>query len=279
MTGKKEKEHLSTEPMYSGGNFIDFPSSSEIFSIGYIDFISGHIKGNENILISQSMHDGYFSGCFATSKLYSPNPKITWGIRKTYDTFIEFWRNEKSQNIYSLACDEKFGFGVFLMEGFGTSQSIVTNTADIKKKWDDGFRITACAAQGSTFYIVMTKDTKEYQDCKAQTWFTRNAWSGVKSQIQKEWQNGERITGICYSTGLKQYFVVLTEMTAEQCYWWRGKSKEEALAHNKWLNEKYNEEFYPTIVFQDPTDNKILIVMTKDENRSGYEIKLQFKMK
>ena len=67
------------------------------------------------------------------------------------------WENGRSLNLYSLACDENLGFGVFFMENFGTGQSIVTNLLDISKKWEEGFKITACAARGSTSYIVMTK--------------------------------------------------------------------------------------------------------------------------
>ena len=276
MTGKKKRPR--TEPMYSGGNRTDFPITSGFNTIVYTNFIRGMIKNSQRILISQSMHDGRFSGCFATSKLYSPRPATTWGIRTNYDSFIELWRNEKSQNIYSLACDEKFGFGVFLMEGFGTSQLIVKDMFANMKKGDDGYSITACAARGSTFYTVMTKDTKEYQG-KAQAWFTRNTWIEVHREIQKEYKNGKAITGICYSTGLKQYFVVMTEMTAEQCYKWRGNSNKERIAHSKWMDEKHNEGFHPTIVFNDPTDDKILIVFTKDENRSGYLNRLRYEMK
>ena len=110
-----------------------------------------------------------------------------WWIRPNYDTFLEFvqkeWelKNGKSNQIYSLACDEKLGFGIFLMENFGASQTILTGTSDIEKKWDEGFRITACAAQGSSFYIIMTKSTKEYTG-KAQEWFIRS--QGTKSAMK-----------------------------------------------------------------------------------------------
>ena len=58
----------------------------------------------------------------------------------------------------------KVGFGVFLMENFGANQAIITNTSDIQKFWKDGFRISACAARGSTFYIIMTKGTNPKDD-------------------------------------------------------------------------------------------------------------------
>ena len=139
MTGKKRRP--STEPMYSGGTHLDFPRIIGFHLHDYTDFVSGNIKGTQRILISQSMHDRCFSGCFATSKLYCPKPALAWGNRKKYEAF-EMWKNTKSKNIYSLACDEKFGFGVFLMEGFGTSQSIVTSMykGNIRRQWDEGLR-------------------------------------------------------------------------------------------------------------------------------------------
>ena len=67
------------------------------------------------------------------------------------------------KQIYSVACDENFGFGVFFVEIYGTAQTIVTNTSDVVNKFREGFHITVCAARGSTCYIVMTKGTEEYK--------------------------------------------------------------------------------------------------------------------
>ncbi|KAJ7373211.1 hypothetical protein OS493_014359 [Desmophyllum pertusum] len=150
---------------------------------------------------------GTFGGCFAPSKRYSPRPAVSWGILKNYDTFLELVRkqwtskNGKCKRIYSLACDENLGFGVFFMENYGTDQTIITNTSDIKKKRGEGFKITACAARGSTFYVIMTKDTEEYKG-KAQTCFTRSTWTEANNEIQKEYKEGAVITGLCYSSGL-----------------------------------------------------------------------------
>ena len=163
------------------------------------------------------------------------------------------------------------------MENFGTSKTILTGTSDIEKKWDEGFRITACAAQGSSFYIIMTKGTKEYTG-KAQEWFTRSKWDEIRSEIDRGYKEGKRITGICCSTGLGQYFVVMTEMPEAQSYEWFEKSKEGYVATDKWTSEKWNDGLHPTIFFNDPTDNKILCVMTKDENRSDYQYKINTKL-
>ena len=270
MTGKKPRPR--TEPMYSGGNIYDFDITSGYDTVDYTDFIRSYIFNSENILISQSMQDGFFSRIFASSKLYNPRPATTWGIRRNYDEFRVFAKRErksvngKSKRIYSLACDEKFGFGVFFMEGYGTKQAIIDCTDDIREHWNDGRKITSCAALHSTFYIIMTKDTKEYHG-KQQKWFTRSTRRETKDEIRKGYRERKAITGICYASGLKLYFVVMTALRRAQCFKWFGTTKRRA--KRDWEDEKYDQGFHPTIIFNDPTDKKTLIVMTKDENRSG----------
>lgn len=72
-----------TEPMYSGGNRLEFPVTSEYNTVDYTDFIQGHITNTDNLVISQSMHGGKFSTIFAPSKLYSPKPAYKRGIRRS----------------------------------------------------------------------------------------------------------------------------------------------------------------------------------------------------
>ena len=272
MTGKKERPR--TEPMYSGGNCDDYPISSGYNSVTYTDFIASSIQNSQQILITQTIHNGRFSACFTTSKLYSPRPSCCWCIRPDYDTFAKFveekweWVNGESFHIYSLACDEKFGFGVFLMKKIGTAQTILTGTSNIKKKNDEGFRITACAARGSSFYIIMTKGTKEYTG-KAQRWFTRSTWKEISSELDRGYKEGKGITGICYSTGLGQYFVVMTEMPEGQSCKWFENTNEGHAARNDWMTKKREEGFSPSIIFNDPADDKFVIVMIHEKNRSG----------
>ena len=283
MTGKKLRPR--TEPIYSGGNRIDFRIPSGYDTVDYSDFISSHIFNSQDILISQSMHDGFFSGIFASSKLYNPRPATSWGIRRNYKEFSEFTKKEyklmsgikSRRRIYSLACDEKFGFGVFFMEGYGTKQFIIRNTDGIQNKVDDDLRITSCAALDSKFYIVMTKDTKEYHG-KQQKWFTRSTWKETNDEIQEGYQEGKAITGICYSSGLKLYFVVMTASMGRQCSRWFD-TTEGREAGIDWENKKYDEGFHPTIIFTDPTDNKTLIVMTEDKNRSAYVSRADYKLR
>ncbi|KAL9953313.1 hypothetical protein ACROYT_G040711 [Oculina patagonica] len=224
MTGKfEEGERPSTEPMYSGRNRDDFPITSGYHGlVNYGHFIKSHTQNSENILICQSMHNVHFCGCFAPSKRYSPRPAVTAflynGSPEVVLSALKYKLFLTSRyNIYSLTCDENIGFTIFFMKYYGTDQTFLTNTFDIQEKWTEGFKITACAARGSTFYVIMTKDTKEYKD-KTQTWFTCSTRERLNSKVQEKYEEGKAITGICYSTGLKKYFVVMTETPEGQTY-------------------------------------------------------------
>ena len=211
--------------MYSGENRQDFPVTNGYDTVDYTDFISSHVFNSQNILISQSMHDGFFSGIFASSKLYNPRRATSWGIRRNYGAFLVFANEEskrvngKSKKIYSLACDEKFGFGALFMEGYGTKKAIIKSTDNIQKQWKDGLEITSCAALDSTFYIVMTKDTKEYHG-KGQTWFTCSTWTKTRDEIHEEYKERKVITGICYSTGL--FLLIRIQIIEIQLLFWSG---------------------------------------------------------
>ena len=63
MTGQKLRPR--TEPMYSGGNRQDVHVTNGYTTVDYTDFISSHVFNSQNILISQSMQDGFSSGIFA----------------------------------------------------------------------------------------------------------------------------------------------------------------------------------------------------------------------
>ena len=268
MTGKKLRP--ATEPVFSGGSRQDFPLNDQFDCHTYEDFITGLIKNTQKVLISQSLFNGHFSGCFATSTLYSPRPAQTWALRSDYESLVQLAREtwNKGQMIYSFACDENRGFGLFFMEKFGTDQCILRGTSGIEEKWNEGFKITACAARESTIYVIMTKNTREYKG-KSQKWFTGNTWNDVKEEIKMEYNKGKAISGICYSSGLKQYFVVMTATTKGQNYMWFQDSCE-ASACGNWVHKRYLEGYHPTIIFNDPSDNKILVVMTTDDSRSDY---------
>jgi len=276
MTGKKRRPR--TEPLYSGGNRRDFPITTGYDSVDSFDFIKSHVS--QNILVCQSFYNGSFSGCFASSKRYSPRPVASWGILKDYDSFLKLVKesedrvNGNSQQIYSLACDEILGFAVFRMGKYGTAQAIVTNLSDIQKKWEDGFEITSCAARGSTFYIVMTKGTEEYRD-KQQMWFTCNTWNETRDEINEQIKVGYTVTGICYCTGLRQYFVVTTEIPEVKS----SHHFDDTTAALNWMDEQHLVGYHPTVIFTDSTLNKTLVVMTTDEDRSSYQYTFGYKFK
>ena len=279
MTGKKPRPR--TEPMYSGGNIHDFKITSGYDTVDYSEFIGSYVFNTEYILVSQSMCDGFFSGIFANSNLYSTKPSLAWGIIGNYDEdFLLFvneqWKN--SRNIYSLTCDKKFGFGAIFMAGFGTKQVLLKGTEDIKKNWNEGLRITTCAAgRGSKFYVIMTKDTQEYHG-KGQLCFISDSWKRANDDIQEQYRDGYALTGICYSSGLGRYLIVMTASIAEQCFRWFDTTELKAM--DDWEMKKHDQGFHPSIIFRDPTDNKTLIVMTKDKNRSqGFVRRVNYKLR
>ena len=270
MTGKKRRP--STEPMYSGGNRREFPITTGYDSVDCIDFFASHLLNSQKILICQDFYDGRFSGCFASSKKYSPRPTVSWEIESNFDSFLELTL-VKSEQIYSLTCDENLGFAAFFMAKYGTAQAIVTNLSDIEKKWKDGFAVTSSAALGSTFYVVMTKGTKEYKG-KSQMWFTFNRWDKTYDEINKQHKAGYTVTGICYSTGLREYFVVMTKIPEVQS----SHYFEDAAVALDWMDEQHHVGYHPIIIFNVPTFDATLVVMTTDENRSDYEYTFAYKL-
>ena len=110
----------------------------------------------------------------------------------------------------------------------------------------------------------MTKGTDEYKGI--QSCFTCISWQEADNEIQKDYKEGRAVTGICYSTGVGQYFIVMTETPQGQTYKWF----DDTTVRRNWMDVKYKEGFHPTIIFKDPTDKKTLVVMSTDNNRSGY---------
>jgi len=267
LTGKLSRP--KKEPLYSGGDREQFPISSGYQKVSYTEFLSGNLMNTKNILISQNLCNKEFSGIFAPTKLYSAKTR-SWGMKSSYQKFSdsvdEQW--EKNRNIFSLACDEELGFGCYFMDGYGNAQSIVTETSNIKGKWDQGEMITSCTAKGSTYYIVMTQNVVGFHG-KGQRFFKKNDWSDIKTEISKEWEDGRVITGICYNHGLEEYLVVMTKSSAGQNYKWFKPS--ELTKRKSWENKEFQEKNgHPTIYFRDPNDEQLLVVYTSDENRSGY---------
>lgn len=92
------------------------------------------------------------------------------------------------------------------MENYGISQLIVINLFDIRKKWEEGFKIIVCVIWCLIFYIVMIKDINEYKG--DQMWCICNLWQEVNNEMQKNYKEGRVLIGICYFIGVGQYFLL-----------------------------------------------------------------------
>ena len=278
MTGKIKRPQ--TEPLYSGGNRNDYPITLRYDSAGYYDFINSHLFSSEDILVSQSFNNRRLSCIFAPMKHYSPRPAFSCAFLNDYVSLVELVKrngkqkdsNGKSKQIYSLACDENLGFAVFFLTDYGSAQKIVTSLSDVKNNMELGYKITACTARGPVFYIIMTKDTKQYNG--QQEWFTSDTWREAERLIKEHHDKGRIITGICYCTGLRKYLVVVTETeTSNQQDYRKFRFVSEL---NKWVEEQGTVGFHPTIIFRDPHEKDTLAVLIKDGTETLYTCKYDF---
>ena len=154
----------------------------------YDKILSSHMKGSNNILISQTMgEEGYFSGIFAPHKDFTPRPRTQFWMIETQAGLIEYIKKlwDEGLFVYSLAAwGGKFGVFSVKRKLFGTQQAYIPGSMDIsdhvKKYWDEGYMITSCCAGGGGFFIIMTKGVKGF-DGKGQSRFTRNNWRDVSS--------------------------------------------------------------------------------------------------
>jgi len=127
-------------------------------------------------------------------------------------------------------------------------------------------------AQGSEFFIVMTKGTKEYKD-KDQKWFSSVRSNETYDEINKQHEAGYTVTGIFYSTGLRQFFLAFTKIPEVQSsHYFDGRT-----AVLNWMDEQHHVGYHPNIIFTSPALIKTLVVMTTDKNRSSYEYTFGYK--
>ena len=242
----------------------------------YVGLLSSEMQNTDQLLISQSINGGKISVIFAEDSRYNPTPALSWGNRDDHDDFMEFIKDQKSKgkHVFSMACDDDFGFGVFTMGNFGTDQGVAwdSDRSEIQKWYDADYRITACGARNSRFYYIMTRGAAGFGG-KRQICTTKNSWDEAKEFISQQWKDGKILTGICYSTGLKKYLLVMTESSENQRYKWGTSSQ---IVDWDWVNEEYRMGRYPTIIFHDPSDDRVMVVMTSDGNRSGYTIRTNY---
>lgn len=275
ITGKIPRP--GTEPLYSLKNRNDCPITAGYNKGEYTEFVGSHVSSSGDVLISQSFHNGHLSCIFGSSKDYCPRPAVSCAILTDCDSLIKLVQKKKqtgkkSKHIYSLECDEDLGFAAFFMEQYGTAQTILTNTSDVEKKMKDGFKITACTAQGSVFYIIMTKGTKDYR--RKQEWFTSDSWDEAERLIQEKCKERRVVTGICYSTGQNKYLIVVMEISHDQIF----RKFRCGADLKKWVKKEHEDGFHPTIIFRDPNDKQTLVVMIKDGNNQPYSCTYDFKV-
>lgn len=283
ITGKTKRPR--TEPLFSAKERSDFPIPDKYKTLKYMDFISSNIKNSSKVVISQTIQNGKISAIFDDHDEFKPRPSISLWEIPTHDDFIQYAGKLRSDNkhIFSLACDDDFGFGIFAIKGFGGDQ-VVTWTTDtcskkghdggmccVKKYWDLDYKITACGAINGRFYCVMTKGAKGFEKGKIQTYIKRSSWSDVSDEISKQYKKGKIITGICYSTRKRLYLLVMTKSEEGQSYRWDW--------DNEYVNDRYDEGQHPTIFFKDPTDEKILLVTTTDNDRNKCVFRKDYPLK
>ncbi len=279
MTGKLSRP--STEPLYSGGDRTSFPVPFDYNKVEYTSFVKSHLKNSENVLLWQQISQERFTAIFGASELHSPVAPTAWIKATSYQSLKKMIQENQSsgKNVYSLAFDgtNSDHYAAYLMEGYGSAQSLLEYTDYASGRLDEGKRITSCTADHSQFYIVMTKDAPGYESRNGQSLYTRSSWSEIAAEIRIGYPEHHGITDLCYCSGRGQYLLVLTEGSPRQCCSWF--CLEDAEKKKAWMKGKQIEGYHPTIMFQDPTDNKELVVMTKDPNRSNYLTRSRYPLK
>lgn len=266
-----------TEPIFSGVNREDYPLSKEFSSVFYTDLITGHVRNTNINVICQCIHNGHFYGCFAPSERFSDKSITNCGSPKNYENFTKMvsYKEKQGSNIYSVTCDEAFGFGVVFMTNYGTEQIIETNQDNIQRRLDEDFKITACAARDSSIYVVMTKETDEYSGKRQKFFWCRNQGEVVR-KAESERGNEMIITGICYSATEKKYFMIMTESSVNQEIQWL----KDLPGIVTWMKRKHRDSLHPSIIFVDPaTDGNVLVVATEDANRSKFILGVGYKLR
>jgi len=239
----------STEPLYSGGNDANYPPDPAFIKIEITDFIEAHIHNNDRIVISQCISNNRYSVIFGNNNHFSPRPDTAYETHTDYVLLVDYlekmvWPTKK--NIFSLASDDS-KFSVFSIENYGQEQTIVTYP-DHEEYLNKGYRVTACCASGSEFYLVMTKEAIGFEASQSQTINLRCSQPELEEAIEKYKTEGKIITGLAYSARLKQYLVVMTQSTCEQIYKWVDAYYDQVKVR-KWEHENFAEGFHTLLFF------------------------------
>ena len=279
MTGNENKlkdGRPSTEPMFSRGEFADFPGLKKYTKTNYIDFIHFYTHNNEQTLIWQSVHNKYISSVFDNHKKYNNKKKQFWVNASIKEVKEQMKIHSKAGlNIFSLAVDQKCGkFYTYMQEGYGTAQSIV-QTEDPEDLYMPGLSVTSVACLNKTYFFVVTAGVSEFEN-REQVIFTCRTRSDLDNEIKRHRANGRIITSFCVNSDLKEYLVVMTEMEGrgQESKWFNDRTTHGAQERDKWTDDLYQRrELLYTIACDDPSDYHTFYVTTEDADRSGHQLK------
>ncbi|XP_063727727.1 uncharacterized protein LOC134855207 isoform X2 [Symsagittifera roscoffensis] len=279
MTGNESKLECgrpSTEPLFSRGINVDFPTLKKYTKTNYNDFNRFFTHGNQETLIWQSIHGNYMSSVFGHHKKYNDKKKQFWVSSSFKEVKEQMKVHSKSDfNIYSLAVDQKTGkFYVYMQEGFGSGQTII-QTEDPEDHYMPGLSVTSVACLGKTYFLVITAGVNEYEN-KDQIVFTSRSRSELDTEIKRQRDRGMVITSFCVNSDQKEYVTVMTEMEGQgqESRWWDDSTADGSRESRKWADDLYSsKKFVYTIVCTDPSDDQCFYLMTKDDDRSGYSVR------
>ena len=137
----------------------------------------------------------------------------------------------------------------------GTDQIIVSvdDYSETDFMWSD-FKITSCTSVGGRYQLVLAKGAPGFSGEQRVDIFSK--WEDFLPRI-------EVITGICYNSQKQEYMVVSTEMTDQpfdSCDRWFNSW--DLISITQWKNEKLKLGMTPKLIFRDPTNWQVLIVVS-----------------
>ena len=276
MTGNEDKLELgrpSTEPLFSRGTYTDFRTLIKYAKTKYSDFIYFHTHNKQETLIWQSIHDNCISSVFDHHKKYSDKKKQFWVSSSFKEAEKQLKNFSKSGfNVYSIAFDQETGkFYVYMQEGFGTAQTII-QTKNPEDCYMPGLSVTSAACLDRTYFLVVTAGVQEYKN-KDQLVFISRSRSELDIEVKRQRDKGMLITSFCANSDQKEYLTVMTKMEGQrqESRWWDPNTADGELEKRKWESDLYSsKKFVYTIVCKDPSDGQYFSVMTKDDDRNGY---------
>ena len=248
----------------------------------YVDLIESQTKGNDNLIISQTILDGVMLLVSSPSARYSPRPATAVTRDNKYSQAQESIESQKklSRNIYSMEANERLGFCLFFMEGYGKEQFVVpwfagclsqkkkckktcrcekNFTMDMEKLRQSGKQITSCASRFQHIFLVMTSDVDRFKG-KFQYVIIGRQWIYCSTEINKAQSKGYVITDICYNHSSQIYFIVVTKLNCKQnlevlTELWEAKMV---------IKANHQQNFHVRKLFRDPNTNSIIAIFQTD---------------